>query len=178
MAKRYLLAADFHGNIEAYKALKRAADAIRPDEIVLLGDLCSYGGDIEVNNELDKIFFPILAVRGNCDDGGTFDRLHAGLRGDGFFEENGARRVYFTHGHRYGRIALPPVLGKGDVLFYGHFHVPEIAVLKGVTAVCVGSMGRPRGNSEACFCTFDGEVIAFYAAETGQKFREYRLEGE
>lgn len=157
---KYLIATDLHGNVEAYKQLKRVADSERPDEIVLLGDLCDSYGYYPVNCVLDNIFYPILSVRGNCDRPDVMEKLNLGDKGVSFMEEVGEKRIYFTHGHVYGRTNLPGVLGKGDILFYGHYHAPEVVKNKyGVWLVCVGSAGRPRGGSHPTYCVFDGKSI-------------------
>ena len=173
---KYLLAADFHGNIEAYAELKRVADEVQPDAVVLLGDLCDASGAQPVNNVLDRIFYPILAVRGNCDYPDVFSSLNLGGRDVSFMEEIEGKRVFFSHGHVYGRANVPGVLGKGDVLFYGHYHVPEIVRQKyGVWLVCVGSAGRPGGGSAPTYCLFDGFSVQIRHLYTDEIIMETRL---
>ena len=171
-----MIAADFHGSVEAYKELKRVADEVKPDKIVLLGDLVDGSGVYPVNNELDKIYYPIMAVRGNCDYTFSEQDLHAGEGGLGFCEETEGRRAYYTHGHVFGRQNIPPMLGKGDVLFFGHYHVPEMAFLRGILCVCVGSMGRPRGDIGPTYALFDGESVKIVALRTGKVIVSYEWE--
>lgn len=172
----YLLAADFHGNVDAYLELKRVADVVRPDEIVLLGDLFDANGAYPVNNVLDRIFFPILAVRGNCDYDDVYKTLNAGLKGVSFYEGKDDKRIFFTHGHLYDRGCPPTTLGKGDVMFYGHFHVPEIAKNgRGVWSVCVGSAGKPGAGSRPTYGLFDGEIVRICDLYTDETVLETEL---
>lgn len=172
---KYLIASDFHGNNDAYKELKRAAENILPDKIILLGDYFDGSGVAPVNNELKKIFFPLLAVQGNCDYPALYNALDAGLMNNGFFEEINGRRVYFTHGHIYGRNSAPAVIGENDAVFYGHYHVPEISKSGGIWRVCVGSAGRPRGGSDACFCVFDGIFAEIFSFPSGKSIVKTKL---
>ena len=171
----YVLASDFHGNVDAYIQLRRVAEEVKPDRIVLLGDLTDGYGAFPVNNELDRIFYPILAVRGNCDRFGVFDELNLGDKGAVFSEEDGTRRLVFTHGHLFGKNASPFPLGNGDVCFYGHYHYPEITVINGIRYVCVGSMAYPRGGSEKSFCVYDGKTLKLIAVNDGKILAENNL---
>ena len=173
---KYLLAADFHGNTEAYEELKRVAERVCPDRIVLLGDLCDAYGAFPVNCVLDRIFYPILAVQGNCDHPDVFEKLNLGTKGISFMEEINGKRVFFSHGNVYGRYNVPGVLGKGDVLFYGHFHVPEIAKQRfGVWLVCVGSAGRPAAGTPPTYCVFDGFSVKICNLYTDEMVMESTL---
>ena len=175
---KYLIASDFHGRVSAYKDLAEAVNVFRPDKVILLGDLCDGSGARSVNNELDKIFCQILSVRGNCDFPTIFDELHLGDAGTCYNEKIGDRTAFFTHGHIYGRNVLPPFSERGDVVFYGHYHFPEIATLAGRTCVCVGSAGKPRGGSEPTFCLFDGETVKICNLKTYEVIVEKTLEKE
>ena len=171
----YVLAADFHGNIEAYERFRLVLDRIKPEKAVLLGDFFDGGGALSVNNVLKKIFTPIIAVKGNCDSPTEFSSLDAGLRDRFFYEEIDCRRVCFTHGDLYGRGTVPPVLGEGDVIFFGHYHVPEISKSGGIWRICVGSAGRPRGCSSASYCVFDGKTAKICALYTDEVIAEAEL---
>ena len=168
----YLIASDFHGRIGAYKDLVRAVSECKPDKVILLGDLCG-ASPSGINAELDKIYCQIFAVRGNCDPLTDFSALDFGDAGLCYSEKSGGRNLFFTHGHIYGRTAFPPFSEKGDILFYGHYHFPEISVIKGITCVCVGSMGQPRGGSVPTFCLFDEKTIKICARDTLEVLNEY-----
>ena len=171
----YLMAADFHGRMGAYKGLVKVVEKHKPDKVILLGDVIGGGTPYVINCELAKIYAQILAVRGNCDTYSDFGLLDVGDVGTCYCEKIGERNVFFTHGHIYGRTAFPPFCERGDVIFYGHYHCPEIAVIRGVTCVCVGSMGLPCGGSEPSFCLFDGEKIEIRNMETDEIIVEVSL---
>ncbi len=172
---KYIIASDFHGNTAAYERFKEIFDREKPDKAIFLGDYF-VGGDVtSVNNVLKKIFTPLIAVRGNCDGISDFSELDAGLRDRLFYEEILGKRVCFTHGDLYGRGAVPPVIGEGDVIFFGHYHVPEISKSDGIWRICVGSAGRPRGYLPASYCVFDGEKVKICAMDTDETITEAEL---
>ena len=90
----------------------------KPDAIIFLGDGLR---DIQ-GIESDGI--PVLSVVGNCDVGSIFSHDAA--------EERcvilGDKRVFFTHGHRYGvKNTLMPLLSEAasreaDIVLFGHTH--------------------------------------------------------
>ena len=172
---KYLIVADLHGNVNAYVKLKQIADDVKPDKIVLLGDLCDGNGAESVNNELRKIFYPIIAVRGNCDTDRIFSKLELGDKGRFFCEKIGERTLFFTHGHVYG-MNIPPILGKGDVIFFGHYHVPEVSKAQNVLRVCVGSLGKPRGYAPPTYCVLLDDEISIVNAETCETLLKTYLE--
>lgn len=172
---KYLICADLHGNIESYVKLKTIADSILPDKIILLGDLCDGFGEESINNELRKIFYPIIAVKGNCDSTNVFSKLQLGDKGRFFCENIEKRNLFFTHGHIYG-MNIPPVLGKGDVIFFGHFHVPEISKSQGVLRVCVGSLGKPRGYAPPTYCILSDNAITLFNANNNEPILKTFLE--
>lgn len=160
---KYLIAADLHGSISAYEKLKELADKHRPDKIILTGDLCE-GSVGDINNQLRKIYYPIIAVRGNCDRASEFGLLELGDKGKEHIEKLEEKTLFFTHGDGYGKV-VPPILGEGDIIFYGHYHYPEISVKNGVIRVCVGSLARPAFCSKKSYCLLTDHTISIIDAE-------------
>lgn len=68
---RYLILSDIHANLEAFEAVLAAAQPMRYDRVLVLGDLVGYGADpnavIEKVRELD----PHALIRGNHDKVGS-----------------------------------------------------------------------------------------------------------
>ncbi len=162
---KYLILSDFHGNISAYKKLPAIADKIKPDGIIFLGDNCDGNGAYPVNNVLDKIFYPLQTVVGNCDHYSIVNSLNVGILGNSETREDNGKTLFFTHGHLYNNYSLPPVLKEGDIFFYGHYHFPDISINHGVYCVCVGSMGRPRAGSDQSYCVYENGIIRLISAE-------------
>jgi putative phosphoesterase len=165
---KYLIASDLHGSVDGYEKIKQVADRISPDKIVLLGDLCDGGGCGPVNSVLGKINYPIVAVEGNCDYRGELAGLELGDKGLSFTETIDGKRAFFSHGHLYNSSNIPSVLNEGDVLFYGHFHRPEIAKKKGVWCVCDGSVSRPSAFCRPAYCVLYDNIVTLYDAESDE----------
>ena len=90
----------------------------KPDAIIFLGDGLRDIGNIEADG------IPILSVSGNCDIGSMFSL--------GMPDQRcvilGDKKIFFTHGHRYGvKNTLIPLISEAakceaDVLLFGHTH--------------------------------------------------------
>lgn len=181
----YLLASDFHGNFSAYEKFSRIAEALNPSKIALLGDLFGGDGAAPVNHCLRNICAPIVAVRGNCDFSSDMRDLSAGFKDAYFIERVGDRLACFSHGHIYGRHSAPRELFetrrdgakmKKPIVFYGHYHFPEILVRPSFFAVCVGSAGRPAMSSAPSCCAFDGTTVKILSLEDGSVAIEKTLD--
>lgn len=113
-----LVISDSHGrreNIE--EAINRQIK--KPDAIIFLGDglrdmTYAQTGDI-----------PVYRVSGNCDMGGFFSDNEVPTEQT---VELGGKRIFFTHGHRYGvKSTLTPLISESatrdaDIVLYGHTH--------------------------------------------------------
>ena len=112
-----LVFSDSHGRATKIKeAIDRQIK--KPDAIIFLGD-----GFRDIQS-IDADGIPLLCVRGNCDVGSMFSNET--------LEEQciilSDKRIFFTHGHRYGvKNTLSPLLSEAvarqaDVVLYGHTH--------------------------------------------------------
>jgi hypothetical protein len=110
--------------------IKRALKGV--ERILHLGDV----GDISVLKELGKIA-PVTAVRGNVDREGPSSELpetEVVLIAD--------RYVYMLHDLKL--LHLDPAAGKFAAVLFGHTHVPNYDVRKGVLYFNPGSCGPRR----------------------------------
>ncbi len=91
----------------------------KPDAVIFLGD----GLRDMMNAEIGDI--PLYCVSGNCDFGGFY------ADGNVPIEQNlilGDKRIFFTHGHKYGvKSTLSPLICEGaargaDIIIFGHTH--------------------------------------------------------
>lgn len=98
----------------------------KPDAIIFLGD----GLRDIVSADIGDI--PVYSVSGNCDAGSVFFDNNTPT------EQNlilGDKRIFFTHGHKYGvKSTLSPLLFEGvkrgaDIILFGHTHIPYEHVL-------------------------------------------------
>ena len=79
--------------------------------------------------------------------------------------------VFVTHGHIFNRDHLPP-LKEGDVLLYGHTHVPLCETVSGIVCMNPGSVSIPKENSPRGYMTLEGGVFRWktLAGEEYQTF--------
>lgn len=112
-----LVISDSHGRRERIEeAVERQIK--KPDAIIFLGDGLRDITRAEIGD------MPIYTVSGNCDMGGMFCEGAP-------TEQNlilGEKRIFFTHGHRYGvKSTLSPLIseavGRGaQIVLFGHTH--------------------------------------------------------
>lgn len=176
---RILITGDIHGSVDATKALLSVYEKRKAERMVILGDVLYHGP----RNDLPESYRPkevvrllsgykesILAVRGNCDAEVDQMVLPFPIMADYavmFLEGLKGRMVYLTHGHVYGKADLPPIR-KGDIVLYGHTHIPEIEVGDAVF-INPGSPSLPKGGFPPTFLwyedgrftieTFDGKMM-------------------
>lgn len=162
---KWLIASDLHGSAHYTRQLLELFRREQADRLLLLGDLLYHGP----RNDLPEEYAPrkviallseyrerILCVRGNCEAEVDQMVLPFPVLADYAVIPVGERLMYCTHGHHFNRECLPP-LCPGDILIYGHTHVP----LRDVTAerICLnpGSVSIPKENSwHGCMTLQDG----------------------
>ncbi len=162
---------DIHGVPSALKAALSAAETLKYDKLVLLGDLLYHGprngvpdfyDPVEVAHVLNGLKDRIVAVRGNCDAEVDQMMFEFPMMSDYAVLDAGGETFFLTHGHLWNECRLPP-LGMGTVLAHGHTHVPELKRLEcGLTIFNPGSVALPKGGSSRTFGFFDGESLHHY----------------
>ena len=76
-------------------------------------------------------------------------------------------RFFLTHGHLWNPGNLPPI-GSGDVLCYGHTHIPQAEKLEnGMTVFNPGSLALPKGGYPASFGIYCDRRLQVVALESG-----------
>lgn len=169
---KILIATDIHGSSYWAKRVKEKFIQTNADVLVLLGDVYNHGP----RNPFPQDYKPmdvaatlsgipdILVIQGNCDS--EVDQMISGFA---FVKENilflGKRKLFFTHGHVHSKDNLPN-LAKGDVMFYGHTHVNEIADVNGVICVNVGSCALPK-DGKSTYCLADEKGITVFDFDGG-----------
>ena len=179
---KLMFASDLHGSAWYTSLLCRRAEEEKPERLILLGDLLYHGPRNPLPREYDTgicagflngITPPPLCIRGNCD--GEVDQMvlsfpiladFAALFADG-------HTIYLTHGHHLDQAAS--ALSEGDILFYGHTHVPDFSRRGGVWYVNPGSVSIPKENSPHSYLLWDGGVLQWKNVETGETWKEERL---
>lgn len=162
---KILFLSDIHGVPSALEQALAAAEPMKYDKIVLLGDLLYHGprngvpdfyDPVKVVEILNGLKDKIIAVRGNCDAEVDQMMFRFPMMGDYAILDAEREKFFLTHGHLWNECNLPP-LGTGTVLAHGHTHVPELKRLEcGVTVFNPGSVSLPKGGSSRSFGFYDG----------------------
>ena len=162
---RCLVVSDIHGRLKVAKKLADLFDTVKPDKIIVLGDNLYNGPRNGVPEDYDPMavstilnrFAPkVIGIRGNCDS--RVDE--AVLR----FRMQDSRVVY-VNGFRcdliHGDLLTSDLLSvsRGDVLMYGHTHVPTLKKADGVTYVNPGSISFPKGGYPPTYAVMDGSRV-------------------
>ena len=130
----------------------RTVEAEQPDSVLVLGDVLYHGPRNPLPDEylpkrvceiLNPLAPQILAVRGNCDSAVDETMLAFPLSTGFSWLMVDSLRIFVTHGHDFGPGRLPP-LREGDVLLYGHTHVPQAEMVEGIALCNPGSLALPK----------------------------------
>ena len=177
---KYLIASDLHGSATYTEELLAAYDREGADRLLLLGDLLYHGP----RNDLPDGYAPkkvaellnarrgeILSVRGNCEAEVDQMMLDFPALADYCLLAEGKRTVFVTHGHVYNRDHLPP-LKEGDVLLYGHTHVPLCETVSGIVCMNPGSVSIPKEGSPRGYMTLEKGVFRWKTL-SGEEYRSF-----
>lgn len=167
-----LTISDIHGS---YHYLQKALEVFhreKADLILILGDELYHGprnplpqdyNPKLVAETLNKYKENIIAVRGNCDSEVDQMVLDYPITADLSTILWNNRRIVATHGHIYNEEKLPP-LSSGDILIYGHTHLPVAKRDDDIFILNPGSISLPKGgnpNSYGIFKDDSFKVISF-----------------
>ena len=160
---KLLFAADLHGSLPATELLLKKYKTSGADYLIILGDILNHGPRNPVpegyqpaavaqllNNYSDEI----LAVRGNCDS--EVDQMLLNfpmLESYSWVLLEDGTRIFLTHGHHYN-IDNRPQLKAGDVLAYGHTHIPVAEKNGGQIIYNPGSITFPKEDYVASYGMF------------------------
>ena len=173
---KWMIASDIHGSALYCRQMIRRFEEEKAERLLLLGDLLYHGPRNDLPAEyqpkkviemLNAVRDRLLCVRGNCDCEVDQMVLQFPILADYAVLDAGERLIYATHGHVYNPDKLP-ALKQGDVLLYGHTHVPLHMEKDGILCMNPGSVSIPKEGSahgymtyeDGLFCwkTLDGEV--------------------
>ena len=182
---RMVIGSDLHGAPDSLIFLTDRVRELKPDRVVLLGDLLYHGprnplpggygpkGMPDLFRTLMDLA-PVTAVRGNCDTEVDQMVLDFPILADYAVLPVGGRLVYATHGHVHNLKNLPP-LAPGDVLLHGHTHIPAWTEFgEGNLYLNPGSVSIPKEGSAHSYMTLEGETFLWKTLE-GEVYRELEL---
>ena len=100
----------------------------------------------------------ILCVRGNCDAEVDQMMLEFPITADFAFLAVDGLRIYATHGHVFHPDHLPP-LQPGDILLFGHTHVPFQEKRGEVLCLNPGSVSIPKQQTPHSYMALENGVF-------------------
>lgn len=164
---KLLVASDIHGSAFYARKLLEAWEREGSPRILLLGDILYHGprNDLpegyapkEVIALLNPLKDQIYAIRGNCEAEVDQMVLEFPVLADYCLLPVGGHMIYCTHGHVYNEKNLPPMMD-GDVLLYGHTHVPRAEKVGTHWMLNPGSVSIPKNGSAHSYAVLDDSIF-------------------
>lgn len=177
---KLMIASDIHGSAVWCEKLLAAMKEEQPDRLLLLGDLLYHGprnalpdgyDPQTVAAALNAVREKIMCVRGNCEAEVDQMMLQFPVLADYAVVFDGKITVLATHGHHFN-INMLPNLQNGDVLLYGHTHVPLFEEKDGIFCVNPGSVSIPKEGSGHLYLVMENGVFIWKDLERGEVRRE------
>ncbi len=170
---KLMFASDIHGSAFYCERLLEAYRREGADRLCLLGDILYHGprNDLPKGHDpkrvaalLNEAKNEILCVRGNCDAEVDQMVLEFPVLADYALIIVDERTFFLTHGHRFNCDALPP-LKRGDVLIYGHTHVPAAGEREGVHCLNTGSVALPKFGDLHTYILYENGMFSIKTLE-------------
>lgn len=165
---KLMIASDIHGSAHYCEKLLEAYKKEGAERLLLLGDVLYHGPRNDLPTEyapksvismLNAMKNEIICVRGNCDTEVDQMVLEFPILSESAVIFDGNLKIFATHGHKFNKDNLPP-LCEGDVLVYGHTHVPIDIVSGGVRCLNPGSVSIPKEGSAHGYILYEnGEFL-------------------
>jgi putative phosphoesterase len=163
---KLMIASDIHGSAKYCRAMAMRFAQEKADRLLLLGDLLYHGprNDLpeeyapkEVIKVLCSLKEKIFCVRGNCDAEVDQMVLPFPILAEYAVFAAGGHLLYAVHGQHLPK-ETPP-LCPGDVLLYGHTHVPDCTEKNGILWLNPGSVSLPKEDSPRSYMTLQNGVF-------------------
>ena len=178
---RILIASDIHGRLEGAKKLDAIIEEKAPHRVVLLGDFLYNGprngvpsdyDPMSVCTILNKHARITIGVRGNCDSRVDQTLLRFPLEDSKVILLNGYR-CDLVHGDLLTSELLE--VERGDILMFGHTHVPMLKREDGVLYLNPGSISFPKHDNPATYAMMDETKIDIFELDSGDIFASLEL---
>ena len=178
---KVLIASDIHGRLRATKRLDEIIASFHPDKIVLLGDYLYNGPRNGVPVDYDPMATSVIlnkwarlitGVKGNCDSRIDQSLLRFKME-DAFIEYINGYRCDLLHGDLLTSDLVN--VERGDILMFGHTHVPMLKIQEGVVYFNPGSISFPKNGLPASYGVMIGSHIEIRRLEDDQAMMELDL---
>ena len=177
---KWMIASDLHGSAYYCEKMLEAFEREKADRLLFLGDILYHGprNDLprdyapkEVIRMMNSLRDRILAVRGNCEAEVDQMVLEFPVLASYAVLDPGTNLIYATHGHVWNIDNLPP-LKEGDVLLYGHTHVPLCREKSGILCLNPGSLSLPKEGSAHGYMTLENGRFCWKNVENRETYME------
>lgn len=165
---RLLIASDLHGSLSSLRFIEKKLLALKPDLLVLLGDLVYHGPRNPLPPQYDTVSVlteapslmdaPIMAVRGNCDAEVDVEQMPFPMPDNAWLDVDNLR-IFATHGHRIPPNGPIPFMPDGAVVLRGHTHVPRGETINGLHFWNPGSLSLPKGGFPRSYGLYENGVF-------------------
>lgn len=164
---RMFFLSDIHGSLSALQSALAAYEREQCSLLVILGDLMYHGPrnplpdnykPAEVAAQINKLKANIIAVRGNCDSEVDQMLVEYPMMETYALIHDTSQKLFLTHGHVFGPDNLPQ-LSPGDILAYGHTHIPVASYSKGIYHFNPGSISIPKNGNPPTYGIYDGSSL-------------------
>ncbi len=180
---KIMIASDIHGSAYYLRQLLERYKIEQPDKLLFLGDILYHGprNDLpkgyapkEVIELLNAIKEDILCVRGNCDTDVDQMVLEFPILADYCILYEQGHMIFATHGHIHNT-ANPPMLKAGDILLYGHTHIPAAEGFGGnYYYLNPGSISIPKEGSEHSYMMLEDGIFTWKNL-SGEAYQDFDL---
>ncbi len=168
---KVIIASDLHGSFYYVNQLIERFIQENCDHLILLGDILYHGP----RNDLPKDYSPkkvisllnsikekVICVRGNCDaevDGMVleFDILTPYKR-----VEIDGKILHLTHGHKFNEKSPLPQAKEGEIVLFGHSHLPFDKTIDKARYINPGSVSIPKEKSKHSYLFFENGSFTFH----------------
>lgn len=173
---KLMFASDIHGSLPATEQILSLFAQSRAQWLVILGDVLNHGprnalpegyAPAQVAEKLNTVAQRIIAVRGNCDSEVDQMLLHFPMTAPWQQVLLEKCRLFLTHGHLFSPDNLP-ALTAGDVLVYGHTHIPVAEKRGEIYHFNPGSVSIPKGGYPASYGMLDENTLRVIALNDQQ----------
>lgn len=180
---KLMFASDIHGSLPAAERVLTLFTESGARWLVILGDILNHGprnalpegyAPAQVAERLNSVAERIIAVRGNCDSEVDQMLLQFPITAPWQQVLTEYQRLFLTHGHLYGPANLPS-LAAGDVLVYGHTHLPVAEKRDQIFLFNPGSVSIPKGGFAASYGLLDGHKLQVLALNDQQVIAEVAI---
>lgn len=181
---KLLIFSDIHGDANASTLLTKLDSELKPERILLLGDILYHGprNDLpsgyapkRVIAHLNPLKDKIIAVRGNCEAEVDQMVLDFPVMSESAMLFVDGRVWMMSHGHIIKADNHPPC----DCFLSGHTHIPTAEVKDGTVLINPGSPSIPKGGYKPSYGWYedgtfsikalDGSLLMSYSFASGKK---------